>query len=208
MSPTARPAVSDAPLLRITAVTHRFDRRPVLSGIHLSLSPGELLVVAGPNGAGKSTLLRIAAGLLTPTSGRVERAPGTIGYAAPDLEPWGELSGRENLDCLARIRGEAGAGAEAVAWLIEAGFPSSLLAAPGATLSTGLRQRLKLAMARLGRPGLLVLDEPMSNLDEEGRLLVIRLVDEARRDGAVLLATSDAALAVSGGTTLALRVLA
>lgn len=202
--PDAGPGSS---ILFMADVSHRFDRHPVLSGVQLALGSGDILVVTGPNGSGKSTLLRIAAGLLKPTSGRVERGAGSTGYAAPDLHPWSELSARENLDFLARIRGCPDAGPESRDWLVAAGFPASQLDAPSAMLSTGQRQRLKLAMARLGRPALLVLDEPGSNLDEAGRSLVARLIGEAQAVGAVLLATSDAAEAALGGRHLALHIL-
>ena len=196
-----------SPLLHLVEVAHQFDRRAVLVGVQLSLTAGEVLVVTGPNGSGKSTLLRIAAGLLKPASGRVECRAGGIGYAAPDLQPWSELSARENLDFLARIRGCPEASREAIEWLIEAGFPEADLQAPSATLSTGQRQRLKLAMARLDQPALLILDEPGSNLDEAGRSLVAQLVHEAQAIGAVLLATNDAAESALGTRQLALRIL-
>jgi len=191
----------------MTDVSHKFDGRTILAGLSLTLTPGDVMVVTGANGAGKSTLLRIAAGLLKPTSGGAERGGGMTGYAAPDLQPWSELSARENLDFLARIRGCADAGREAIKWLEAAGFPAVHLPTPAATLSTGQRQRLKLAMAWLGRPTLLILDEPGSNLDDEGRSLVARLIGEARCDGAVLLATNDSAEAALGGRHLELRVL-
>lgn len=201
------PTDPDCPLLRLDQVSHQFDRRPVLDGVQMALAAGEVLVVTGPNGSGKSTLLRIAAGLLKPASGRVERGTGGIGYLAPDLQPWSELSARENLDFLARIRGCREASRDSIEWLIEAGFPAADLQSPSATLSTGQRQRLKLAMARLGLPGLMILDEPGSNLDEAGRWLVAQLVGEAKTRGAVLLATNDAAESALGTRQLALRIM-
>jgi heme exporter protein A len=195
---------NDAPMVRLSAtdLSRRFDRRPVLAGTSFTVTAGECLVVTGANGAGKSTLLRIVAGLLSPTGGGVELEvagaivrpadrPRSLGYMAPDLHPWSELSARENLLSLARIRGVKHLAAGALDDLEGMGLPRKLHDAPAGTLSTGQRQRLKLAMALLGAPPLLLLDEPGSNLDAEGRAVVARVIGRARGRGAVLLATND-----------------
>lgn len=205
--------------LAATDLSRRFDRREVLRDASFQVSGGDCLVVTGANGAGKSTLLRIVAGLLSPTSGRVEltidgaavRAadrPRVLGYLAPDLHPWSELSARENIGCLARIRGTRHLAARAIEDLEAMGLPGKLHHVPAGMLSTGQRQRLKLAMAVLGAPALLLLDEPGSNLDADGRAVVARVVAEGRRRGAVLLATNDPDEAALAERRLELPVLA
>jgi heme exporter protein A len=203
MSPTSGRVVAPSSVrLSASDLSRQFDRRPVLAGTTFEVSGGECLAVTGSNGAGKSTLLRIVAGLLSPTGGTVRlevdgavvRAadrPRSIGYMAPDLQPWSELSARENLHSLARIRGVKHLAAGALDDLEAMGLPRKLHGAPAGTLSTGQRQRLKLAMATLGAPPLLLLDEPGSNLDADGRAVVARVVRNARERGAVLLATND-----------------
>src|SRR4051794_17825640 len=103
--------------LTIEAVGKSFGARRVLRGVALTVSGGEAVSVTGPNGSGKSTLLKIVAGLLRPTRGAVtlttdagearaavERRP-YVGYAAPDMTFYPELTGRENLLFFERVRG-------------------------------------------------------------------------------------------------------
>lgn len=163
---------------------------------------GEVLIVTGPNGAGKSTMLKILAGLLRPTRGEIEfeldgrpvrgaDRLGRVGYLAPDINPWGELTSLENLEMLARIKGAPLPAGAAGARLEGLGLPRRVHRSPAGTLSTGQRQRLKMSMALLGDPALLLLDEPGSNLDAMGREMVTAVVERGRRTGAVIIATND-----------------
>ena len=84
-----------------------YGRRALFSEVSAEVAPGQCLVVSGANGAGKSTLLKIIAGLLRPETGQVEFG-GPRGYAAPDVQLYGELTGAENLAFFARLRGVSG----------------------------------------------------------------------------------------------------
>jgi heme exporter protein A len=161
---------------------------PVLDGVDLTLASGESLVVLGPNGAGKTTLLRILATLLRPGGGEVwvlgARLPneawkvrGRIGFLGHEPLLYRDLSGRENLRFHAKLHGLDAAAAE---HRIE-----SLLTAVGmerraeqhvAELSAGMRQRLAICRCVLHEPELLLLDEPDSHLDAEGRELAQELI--------------------------------
>jgi heme exporter protein A len=176
-----------------TAIELRGLRRdygevPALDGVDLTLRAGESLVVLGPNGAGKTTLLRILATLLRPGGGEVRvlgarlpgeawKARGRIGFLGHEPLLYRDLSGRENLRFHARLHGLRGASAEARI--------DNLLAAVGmerraeqhvAELSAGMRQRLAVCRCVLHEPELLLLDEPDSNLDAEGRELARELI--------------------------------
>jgi heme exporter protein A len=168
------------PSLRFDGLRRRFGRLAVLRGVSGAAGPGELLLVHGPNGSGKSTLLRCLAGLLAPEAGTIDyREEGEeplstperrqrIGWIAPDLELYGDLTVGENLDFFARLRR---CGTERGLEILER---LQLPAGRGtATLSSGMRQRLRWAWALLHRPRLLLLDEPFQNLDQPGE-------DEAR----------------------------
>ncbi|HSV73311.1 MAG TPA: ABC transporter ATP-binding protein [Chthonomonadales bacterium] len=178
-----------------------FGPRRVLAGVSASVGTGQVLAVTGPNGSGKSTLLRIVAGLLTPTWGSAEvivagtpRDPQArrrfIGYAAPDASLYAELSGVENLQFLARLRGVHLTREDLVAALGQVG-----LLGRGrdrvADYSSGMRHRLKLAAAVLCSPPVLLLDEPGSNLDAEGLEVARGLVEAQRRYGLAVLATNE-----------------
>jgi heme exporter protein A len=177
--------------IELEGLRRDFDDRPALDGIDLSLEGGESLVVLGPNGAGKTTLLRILATLLRPGGGEVRvlgarlpgeawKARGRIGFLGHEPLLYRELSGRENLRFHARLHGLRGEAAEARI--------DELLLAVGmdrradqhvAELSAGMRQRLAICRCVLHQPELLLLDEPDSNLDAEGRELVRELIGPA-----------------------------
>jgi heme exporter protein A len=187
------PAVTAAqatgePALRLAGLRRDYGERTVLDGIDLDLARGETLLVLGPNGAGKTTLLRILATLLRPSGGEVRalgcalpseawKLRGRIGLLGHEPLLYRDLSGRENLRFHANLHGLRGEGAEARI--------TELLAAVGmerrseqrvAELSAGMRQRLAIARCVLHRPELLLLDEPDSNLDAEGRELARSLI--------------------------------
>lgn len=180
----------------------RFGNRAVLAQVSGVLEPGRVVVVAGPNGSGKSTLLNILAGVLRPSRGTVSygAADGELprsrwferlGVAAPDMAVYEELSALENLAFFARVRGlHAGAG-EHAALLEELGLHAREHRRPVGTFSSGMKQRVKLALAVLHRPAVLLLDEPSSNLDEAGHRVVAALVERFRVRAAVAVASND-----------------
>jgi heme exporter protein A len=178
-----------------------FGRRALFHGLSAQVAAGETLVVTGANGAGKSTLLKIIAGLSRPDEGRVnfvEDGPDPVtdlrcrlGYAAPDVQLYAELTGDENLRFFRRLRGlPADAGADLLA---RVGLSQSRGGDRVAEYSSGMRQRLKLAVSLLGDPPLLVWDEPTATLDAKGKRVVEETLDAHRRAGGItVLATNDA----------------
>ncbi len=179
---------TDQPALSLARLRRDYGERTALDGIDLELGYGKTLLVLGPNGAGKTTLLRILATLLRPSGGEVRalgcRIPseawklrGRIGFLGHEPLLYRDLSGRENMRFHARLHGIGGEGAEARI--------DELLAATGmerradervAELSAGMRQRLAICRCVLHEPQLLLLDEPDSNLDAEGRELARALI--------------------------------
>lgn len=173
--------------LRLRSLGMAYGPRTLFSGLEVDVPPGKCLVVSGANGAGKSTLLQILAGLVRPESGRVEFA-GACGYAAPDVQLYGELTGAENLNFLARLRG--------CAWENSLLDQVGLVRGRGGDLvsaySSGMRQRLKLAASLLGDPPLLLWDEPTATLDESGKARADEiLVRHLARGGLAVIATND-----------------
>jgi heme exporter protein A len=178
----------DEPAIRLAGLRRDYGERTALDGVGLTLLAGESLVVLGPNGAGKTTLLRILATLLRPSGGEAVvlgcslpreawKLRGRIGYLGHEPLLYRDLSGRENLRFHAKLHGIAGE--------VAAGRIAALLAAAGmerradervAELSAGMRQRLAICRCVLHEPELLLLDEPDSNLDAEGRELARELI--------------------------------
>jgi len=144
--------------------------------------------VLGPNGAGKTTLLRVLATLLRPSGGEATvlgcslpdeawKLRGRIGYLGHEPLLYRDLSGRENLRFQARLHGLGSAGAEArIEDLLRAVGMERRADERVAELSAGMRQRLSICRCVLHGPELLLLDEPDSNLDTEGRELARTLI--------------------------------
>ncbi len=172
----------------VAGLRRDYGERTALDGVGFELARGETLLVLGPNGAGKTTLLRILATLLRPSGGEVRalgcRIPeeawklrGGIGLLGHEPLLYRDLSGRENLRFHARLHGQRGAPAEArIAELLAAVGMERRADERVAELSAGMRQRLAICRCVLHEPELLLLDEPDSNLDAEGRELARELI--------------------------------
>ena len=166
--------------LEFSGVAKRFSSGTLaMSGIDLRLERGEFVGIVGPSGCGKSTLLRLAAGLSTPSAGRVHVAPGGLGYVFqdPTLLPWRSVA--RNIALPAELRHlskpERQARVQAAIDLVGLrGFERSL----PRMLSGGMRMRVSLARALLLDPDLCLFDEPFGALDELTRE---RLNDELLR---------------------------
>lgn len=180
----------------------RFGSRTVLKGLSGELRPRRAVAITGPNGSGKSTLLNLLAGVMRPSSGSVsylcadspvprQRWHALLGVAAPDMAVYEELSALENLRFFARLRGLGRSDGELERLLVELGLAARDVRRPVATFSSGMKQRVKLAQALVHEPAVLLLDEPSSNLDEEGHATISALVERLRGRAALAIATND-----------------
>jgi ATP-binding cassette subfamily F protein 3 len=165
----AEPERLPSPLLRLEDAVAGYGDIPVVSGLALSLAPGDRIGLLGPNGAGKSTLVRLLAGQLAPLDGRLERAPNLqIGYFAQhqldQLHP-----GHTPLEHLMQIAPRA-TEQSLRDFLGGFGFGGDRALEPVAPFSGGEKARLALALLVYRRPNLLLLDEPTNHLDLEMRL--------------------------------------
>ena len=151
-----------APLLTVTGLGKSYRRRPVLCDVSLQAHPGQIVAVTGENGSGKTTLLRICAGLETADTGIVHRRA-AAGYCPQEPALFDLLTPAEHLALFAGGRAEAAAeGRELLASL---GVPLQARTLVR-DLSGGARQKLSLALALLGQPRLLLLDEPYQGFDQ------------------------------------------
>jgi ABC-2 type transport system ATP-binding protein len=174
-------------IIRARGVARRYGPRFALHPTDVELRPAETLALVGPNGAGKSTLLSLLAGAIEPSEGVVERE-GRIGWVPQRPAHYGRLSARENLELFARLDG--GAAGDADRLLAEFELPDD--GRPSTNLSVGNRQRLNLALALIGRPEALLLDEPTAALDPTQRRRLWERVDALRRaGGSVCFATQN-----------------
>jgi heme exporter protein A len=157
----------------------------------------------GPNGSGKSTLLKIMAGLIRASSGKITYfANGksgkpalfknSIGVSAPDVRLYEELSPFENLEFLSRSRG-TGRDVKYETELLERFFLLESAKEPLETFSSGMRQKFHLIGALAHKPAALLLDEPTSFMDEEGRRHVGEIMSGLKSKSLLCVATNDPA---------------
>jgi len=198
------------------------SRKLTLAEASFTLEPGTCLGITGPSGAGKSTLVRLAVGVWRPVSGSVrldgvmvadwtrEELGPQIGYLPQDIELFpGTVA--QNIARFAQVDpqqvAEAAqlAGAHAMILALPQGYDTPL-GPQGENLSGGQRQRIGLARAFYGRPALVVLDEPTSNLDAEGEAAVRQAMDALRSRGSTVIVIAHRP-AVLGGTDQMMVVL-
>lgn len=204
-----RPATAASTVIAATDLAAGYPGHPVWSGATFAVLQGEFVAVLGPNGAGKSTLLRILLGLLSPLAGEIavlgeppRRGNPHIGYV-----PQGRT-----LDAGAAVRGTDLVGfgidghhwgfappgsrrarAASVAAALDAVGASSYASRRVSEMSGGERQRLLLAQALVGDPKLLLLDEPLANLDVRNEAAMVDVIEHVARSRgiAVMLVAHD-----------------
>jgi ABC-2 type transport system ATP-binding protein len=186
-------------MLEIEALVKRFGNSAVVDGISFSVDAGEVVGFVGPNGAGKSTTMKVICGLLKPNSGKVtidgiassEDARVYLSKLGALIESpafYPSLTGRDHLAYLARMRGQR----------IDALISSTLARVgldtdsnkPVRKYSTGMKQRLGIAMAILHQPKLLILDEPTNGLDPAAIVAMRDLIRQLSEGGTAVLVSS------------------
>lgn len=185
-------------MIRIEKLVKTYGSVKAVQELDLTAVPGEVLALLGPNGAGKTTTMKTLVGLVPPTSGRVlidgidvvkepRKARRLIGYLPQRVAFYENLTAREVLTFFAKLRGSDLR--ENAKLLDRVGLAH---AADRKTLgfSGGMLQRLGLAVALLGDPRLLILDEPTVGLDPEGSLLFKEIIRERQRAGSTVLLSS------------------
>jgi heme exporter protein A len=191
-------------VLKAEAISKTFNRRIVFRDISFALSPGDSLAVTGKNGSGKSTLVKILAGLLSPSSGAViyeasgarlsqDEVRPSVGFVSPYLQYYEEFTAVEILDIIARIRSSGAPDTARRRSLMEQFNLWERRDDVVRTYSSGMKQRLKYVVALEHSPSVLLLDEPTSNLDEDGMIAVRNVVAEYGKSGVLVVATNDAA---------------
>ena len=192
---------SAGPTIAVTGLTHRFRGAAVaaLADLNAELPAGEVVGLVGPDGAGKTTLLRLMAGLLRPSSGSITvagldpltdtaRLRALLGYMPQKFGLYEDLTVQENLELYADLRGVVGPErAKDFARLLDFTGLARFTARPAGQLSGGMKQKLGLACVLLGKPQILLLDEPSVGVDPISRRELWRMVTALATDGLTIV---------------------
>ncbi|MDD1649032.1 MAG: ABC transporter ATP-binding protein [Methylococcaceae bacterium] len=186
-------------VIEVRNVRKRFGDVVALDGVSVTVERGEIFGLIGQNGAGKSTLFKIMLGLLQPTSGEIRieghavqgrtfrEAKRRIGYLPENVVLYDNLTGGEIMRYFAQLKG---ADRKTCAPLLERVGLAGAVSRRAGGYSRGMRQRLGLALAMLGDPSILFLDEPTTGLDPEGIREFYAILHELRGQGVTLVLTS------------------
>jgi heme exporter protein A len=187
--------------LQVTSLQKSFGRRLVFNGINLNLDKPGVFGISGPNGSGKSTLIKILAGVNSATKGQVshihkgkeipsEKLHNHIGFVSPYLVLYDEFSAWENLNYFASIR-EVTFDKRRVDNLLDKFLLLKRKDDLVKAYSSGMKQRLKFIFAFMHSPQFIFLDEPTSNLDDEGKQTVYDLIKNESEKAIVAVASNE-----------------
>ena len=183
------------------SVNKTFGRRLIFRDINFKLNSSTIFGISGPNGSGKSTLVKIIANIISPSSGKLvhsingteikpEKLHNHIGLVSPYLVLYDEFTAYENLNYFSEIRGIS-FDKEKVDELLNKFLLFNRKDDLVKTYSSGMKQRLKFIFALMHSPQLIILDEPTSNLDDEGKEVVYELVKEEGSRNVVIVASNE-----------------
>ncbi|MBN2571395.1 MAG: ABC transporter ATP-binding protein [Ignavibacteriales bacterium] len=181
-------------------ISKSFSNRLVFKNLSYQFEPKKIYGISGKNGSGKTTLLKLISGVLTPTKGKIrhtyqnkiinqENAFQHIGFVAPYLILYDEFSAIENFNLLSKIKGK----------YFDLEYCKGLLTRlelyerrnePLKNFSSGMKQRVKLLFALLNNPSVLILDEPTTNLDKQGKEIFTELI-KIQKNKIIVIASND-----------------
>ena len=200
--PGPQGAAAAPPILSVDGLVKRYGDLTAVDHVSFDVQPGEVYGLLGPNGAGKTTLLSVISGLVRPSAGgvrvgghAVERDPvpaqRLMGVVPQALALYPDLTVRQNLTYFARLRGLRGAARrDEIAAALAAVDLEAVADRRAKTLSGGMNRRLNIAIGLVGRPRLLLLDEPTVGLDPQSRRHILDAVRRLADDGMAVLFTS------------------
>ncbi|OFT27957.1 spermidine/putrescine ABC transporter ATP-binding protein [Corynebacterium sp. HMSC08F01] len=183
--------------LEVDSVVKEYGEKRAVDGLTFTARRGELLALLGPNGAGKTTTIEMCEGFTKPTSGSIrvlgidpvtqpQKVRDRIGIMLQGGGSYASLKVREILQLAARYNTNP----HDPDWLIELLGLEGVAKTTYRRLSGGQQQRLSLALAMIGRPELIFLDEPTAGMDAQSRLAVWDIIQAMKRDGTTVLLTT------------------
>jgi ABC-2 type transport system ATP-binding protein len=188
-------------MIEIKNLFRAYDDFMAVHDVSFSINKGEIVGLLGHNGAGKTTIMKMISGYLEPSSGSIsideqdvsqyrDQVQKKLGYLPEVLPVYPEMSVADYLDYVARLKGmDSQQAIQEIRRVVQATDLTDKLIAPISTLSRGYRQRVGVAQAILGKPSLLILDEPTNGLDPTQTRQMRELIRDIAKDATVILST-------------------
>ena len=182
-------------MLQTTDLCKSFKKQKVVNHVSLNIEKGKVYGLLGPNGAGKSTTLKMLTGILKPTAGEIyfdgkpwnRECLSRIGALIENPPVYGNLSARENLKVRSLLLGVDEKRIEEVLQMVSLTDTGKKRAGQ---FSLGMKQRLGIAQAIMEKPEILILDEPMNGLDNDGVMEMRKLFINLREEGTMIIIAS------------------
>ncbi len=189
--------------ISISNLSKKIGLKEILfSNLNAELTNKEVVAIIGPNGSGKSTFLKILAGVTKSSSGEIKISINNqnikisdfhtyFGYVAPYLNLYEEFHPLEHIQIISKILGLQYDKNETLKLLDRFGLLKHYLK-PIRAFSSGMKQRMRIILSVLANPIVLLLDEPFSNLDDEGiKICQDLIVEKQNKNGLILIASND-----------------
>lgn len=181
-------------ILTTKDLTKSYHSQRALSNVNVHIPENKIYCLLGPNGAGKTTLMKIITGMISPTSGEVEfnhhkwtrKDLTNIGSLIEEAPIYGNLTARENIQVINRLRGESDTNIEKILGTVGLEDSKKL----SKNFSLGMKERLGIALALVGDPQLLILDEPTNGLDPLGIQELRNLIVKLKSQGITIIIAS------------------
>ena len=188
-------------LIQGESISKNFGRRVIFKDLSFQFDKNGVYGISGPNGSGKSTLIKIIAGINSPSTGKInhknnqeeiipEKLHNYLGFVSPYLVLYEEFSAWENLEQFAQIR-DVKFNKEKIEILLNDFLLYDRKNDLVKTFSSGMKQRMKFIFALMHSPKLILLDEPTSNLDEEGKNTVYKIIQREAEENIVIIASNE-----------------
>ena len=192
----------DEAKLKITNLSKSYNGKVIFKELNLELKEKQSLVITGKNGSGKSTLLKVISHLIRPEKGEIkieinnkivptEKVFTCTGLLAPYINVYDELTAFENLEFFYKLKVGTNNSGDIIKGLLEKVGLYKRRNDLIRDYSSGMKQRVKLAYSVLNNPPILFMDEPRTNLDEEGIAVVYKIAEEQKQKGILLIATNE-----------------
>ena len=188
-------------MLEVSQLARKYGNFKAVDDVSFTINKGEIVGLLGHNGAGKTTIMKMISGFIEPNRGKIlvddvdlsenpQHIQRTLGYLPENIPLYPEMTVVDYLDYSADLKGLVGdSKSSEINRAIHATDIASKLLAPISTLSRGFKQRVGVAQAILGRPKLLILDEPTNGLDPEQTQHMRDLICDLAKDATVILST-------------------